>query len=105
LQKKRCLKQIFFFFLKERVMVGPIDMQSVILNSYAQSNVNNNLLLQVAQADSVKRIAQKKELEEANTKVESAQSSENPNIHEHLSKKEKPQDNSKSAQKHIDIKV
>lgn len=86
-------------------MVGPIDMQSVILNSYAQSNVNNNLLVQVAQADSIRRIAQKKEQEEANTKVGSAQSSENPNIHEHLSNKEKPQSNSQSSQKHIDTKV
>lgn len=86
-------------------MVGPIDMQSVILNSYAQSNINNNLLLEVAQADSIKRIAQKKEQEEANTKVESSQSSQNPNINEHLSKKEKPQDHSQNTQKHIDIKV
>jgi ABC-type Zn2+ transport system substrate-binding protein/surface adhesin len=86
-------------------MVGPIDMQSVILNSYAQSNVNNNLLLQVAQADSIKRIAQKKDQDEANTKVESAQESENPNIHEHLSKKENPQDDAKNTKKHIDIKV
>ncbi|MGE4547367.1 MAG: hypothetical protein AB7E28_06300 [Desulfurella sp.] len=86
-------------------MVGPIDMQSVILNSYAQSNVNNNLLVQVAQADSIRRIAQKKEQEEANTKVESAKPNENPNIHEHLSNKEKPQNNPQSPQKHIDIKV
>lgn len=68
-------------------MVGPIDMQSVILNSYTQTNVNNNLLIQAAQADNVKRIAQKKQQDEENTKVESAQNSQNPNIHEQLSQK------------------
>ena len=85
-------------------MVGPIDMQSVILNSYTQSNVNNNLLLQAAQADNVKRIAHKKEQEEENTKVENAQNSQNPNISEH--QKPKAQENTpKSSKKHIDIEV
>ncbi len=87
-------------------MVGPIDMQSVILNSYTQSNINSNLLLQAAQADNVKRIAHKKEQEEENTKVESAQNSQNPNISEHQTSKAQANNQSnQGTKKHIDIKV
>ncbi len=86
-------------------MVGPIDMQSVILNSYTQSSINNNLLIQAAQADSVKRIAQKKQNEEESTKVESASNTQNPTINEQ-EQKDKTHSTSKQPQKkHIDIKV
>ncbi len=86
-------------------MVGPIDMQSVILNSYTQSSINNNLLIQAAQADSIKRIAQKKQNEEESTKVESASNTQNPTINEH-EQKDKTNSTSKQPQKkHIDIKV
>ncbi len=86
-------------------MVGPIDMQSVILNSYTQSSINNNLLVQAAQADSVKRIAQKKQNEENSTKVESASNTQNPTINEHEQKYKTKDANPPTQKKHIDIKV
>ncbi len=53
-------------------MVGPIDLQNVILNATAQSEVNTNALAQAAVGEAFKSIMNKKEEEHKSESVNEA---------------------------------
>ncbi len=83
-------------------MVGPIDLQNVILNATAQSQLNQNPLAQAAQAEGFKNLIEKKEKEEKTTKVE-----ESENTPYNTIEKDKQEQKKKASSKegHIDLKA
>ncbi|WP_025270655.1 hypothetical protein [Hippea sp. KM1] len=84
-------------------MVGPIDIQNVILNATAQSQLNQNPLSQAAAAESFKGIIETKEKEEKTTKVEETENSTSNTI-----EKDKHQEKKRAQQKkegHIDLRA
>ncbi len=84
-------------------MVGPIDVQNVILNATAQSQINSNSLAQAAVGDAFKGIMGKKEDE---LKAEQVKESENNPDNAIDDKKEhEKKKNRKRKQGHIDVEA
>ncbi len=83
-------------------MVGPIDMQNVILNATAQSQLNQSPLAQAAQAEGFKNLIETKEKEERTTKVEESENTPHNTI-----EKDKDEQKRRSKQKggHIDLRA
>ncbi len=83
-------------------MVGPIDLQNVILNATAQSQLNQNPLTQAAAADAFKGLIEKKEKEEKTTKVEESENHPHNTIDKD---KEEQKKRSKPKEGHIDLRA
>lgn len=82
-------------------MVGPIDVQNVILNATAQSQINSNSLAQAAVGEAFRGIMNKKEEEAKATQVKETENSTDNAIDE----KKEHQRKKKSSQGHIDLKA
>ncbi|AEA33175.1 hypothetical protein [Hippea maritima] len=83
-------------------MVGPIDIQNVILNATAQSQLNQNPLSQAAAADTFKGLIEKKEKEEKTTKIEEAENHPSNTIEKD---KQEQKRRAKTKDGHIDLKA
>ena len=83
-------------------MVGPIDMQNVILNATAQSQLNQNPLAQAAQAEGFKNLIEAKEKEEKTTKVEESENTPHNTIDKEKHEQKK---RSKAKEGHIDLRA
>ncbi len=87
-------------------MVGPIDVQNVILNAQAQNQVNTNALTQAAVGEAFKGILGK---QEQNEKAEQVLKTENEkeNIIDTKKEREKKKESREGRNKHghIDIKA
>ncbi len=84
-------------------MVGPIDVQNVILNATSQSQINSNSLTSAAVGEAFKGIINKKEEE---VKAEQVKETENEPHNAVDEKKEKEKrKNKKNQQGHIDLRV
>jgi len=83
-------------------MVGPIDVQNVILNATAQSQLNQNPLAQAAQAEGFKSLIEAKEKDEKTTKVE-----ESGNLPHNIIEKDKEEQRKRAKYKegHIDLRA
>ncbi len=83
-------------------MVGPIDVQNVILNATAQSQLNQNPLAQAAQAEGFKSLIEAKEKDEKITKVE-----ESENVPHNIIEKDKEEQRKRAKYKegHIDLRA
>ena len=83
-------------------MVGPIDVQNVILNATAQSQLNQNPLAQAAQAEGFKNLIETKEKEERTTKIE-----ESENTPHNMIEKDKEEQKKRAMHKegHIDLRA
>ncbi len=82
-------------------MVGPIDIQNVILNATAQSQINSNALAQAAVGEAFRGIINKKEDEIKATQVKETENEVRNTIDEKKDRQKK-----KGAQKgHIDLKA
>ncbi len=82
-------------------MVGPIDVQNVILNATSQSQINSNALAQAAVGEAFRGIMNKKEEEIKATQVKETESDPNNTIDE---KKERHRKKEKTKG-HIDLKA
>ncbi len=83
-------------------MVGPIDIQNVILNATAQSQLNQNPLAQAAQAEGFKSLIETKEKEEKTTRVEESENTP----HNTISKdREEQRKRAKQREGHIDLRA
>jgi hypothetical protein len=82
-------------------MVGPIDVQNVILNATSQSQVNSNSLAQAAVGEAFRGIMSKKEEEVKATQINETEHETNNAIDE------KKEHHRKKRQKkgHIDLKA
>lgn len=87
-------------------MVGPIDVQNVILNATAQNQVNTNALTQASVGEAFKGILGK---QEQNEKAEQVLKTENEkeNIIDAKKERQKRKENRKDKNKyvHVDIKA
>ncbi len=83
-------------------MVGPIDIQNVILNATAQSQLNQNPLAQAAQAEGFKSLIETKEREEKTTKVEESENTPHNTI---AKDKEEQKKRAKQREGHIDLRA
>ncbi len=83
-------------------MVGPIDVQNVILNATAQGQLNQNPLTQAAQAEGFKKLIDTKEKQERTTKVKESENTPHNTIEK--DKKEQKR-RAKQREGHIDLKA
>jgi len=83
-------------------MVGPIDVQNVILNATAQSQLNQNPLAQAAQAEGFKNLIETKEKEERTTKIEESENTPHNMIEKD---KEEQKKRAKHKEGHIDLRA
>ena len=83
-------------------MVGPIDLQNVILNATSQSQINSNSLAQAAVSEAFKGIMNKKEEE---VKAEQINETEHETDNAIDEKKERHKKKNQHKEGHIDLKV
>ncbi len=83
-------------------MVGPIDVQNVILNATSQSQINSNVLAQAAVGEAFKGIINKKEEEIKATQVKETENNPENVIDE---KKEHQRQKKEPKEGHIDLKA
>ncbi len=81
-------------------MVGPIDVQNVILNATAQSQINSNALAQAAVGEAFKAVMSKKEEETKATSVEESSRTQHEGID-----RDKERIRKKNQRRHIDLKA
>ncbi len=82
-------------------MVGPIDVQNVILNATSQSQINSNTLAQAAVSEAFRGIISKKEEEIKATQIKETENDVRNTIDE---KKEREKQKGKK-EGHIDLKA
>jgi len=83
-------------------MVGPIEIQNVILNATAQAQLNQSPITQAQAAEAFKGLVEKKEKEEKSKKVEESQNTPHNTID-----KDKHSQKKKATHKegHIDLRA
>ncbi len=82
-------------------MVGPIDVQNVILNATAQSQINSNSLAQAAVGEAFRGIMNKKEED-----IKAAQVKETENSADNvIDEKKEHQRKKKNSKGHVDLKA
>ncbi len=82
-------------------MVGPIDVQNVILNATAQSQINSNALAQAAVGEAFRGIMNKKEEEVKATQVKETEN----DVHNTIDEKKERQRKKGDTKGHIDLKA